>query len=79
MGLIIGVVESRVSQLHASAVLHFRARLSASRPTQNREILTRHRNRSNRIKRDIDESLTPSPSVYCQHVEKKVRTVFAVA
>jgi RNA polymerase sigma factor FliA len=29
IGLIIGVVESRVSQIHASAVLHLRARLSA--------------------------------------------------
>jgi RNA polymerase sigma factor FliA len=49
IGLIIGVVESRISQLHASALLHLRARLSASRPTQNREILTQHRNRSSRI------------------------------
>jgi RNA polymerase sigma factor FliA len=30
IGLIIGVVESRISQLHASALLHLRARLSAS-------------------------------------------------
>jgi RNA polymerase sigma factor FliA len=29
IGLILGVVESRVSQIHASAVLHLRARLSA--------------------------------------------------
>jgi RNA polymerase sigma factor FliA len=29
IGLILGVVESRVSQMHASAVLHLRARLSA--------------------------------------------------
>jgi DNA-directed RNA polymerase sigma subunit (sigma70/sigma32) len=29
IGLIVGVVESRVSQIHASAVLHLRARLSA--------------------------------------------------
>jgi RNA polymerase sigma factor FliA len=29
IGLILGVVESRISQLHASAVLHLRARLSA--------------------------------------------------
>jgi RNA polymerase sigma factor FliA len=28
IGLILGVVESRVSQIHASAVLHLRARLS---------------------------------------------------
>jgi RNA polymerase sigma factor for flagellar operon FliA len=28
IGLIIGVVESRVSQIHASAVLHLRARLA---------------------------------------------------
>ena len=28
IGLIIGVVESRISQLHASAVLHLRARLA---------------------------------------------------
>ena len=30
IGLILGVVESRVSQIHASAVLHLRARLAAS-------------------------------------------------
>ena len=30
IGLIMGVVESRVSQIHASAVLHLRARLAAS-------------------------------------------------
>ena len=29
IGLILGVVESRVSQIHASAVLHLRARLSS--------------------------------------------------
>jgi RNA polymerase sigma factor FliA len=29
IGLILGVVESRVSQVHASAVLHLRARLSS--------------------------------------------------
>jgi RNA polymerase sigma factor FliA len=40
IGLILGVVESRISQLHASAVLHLRARLSASRPTQIHEGLT---------------------------------------
>jgi RNA polymerase sigma factor FliA len=28
IGLILGVVESRVSQIHASAVLHLRARLA---------------------------------------------------
>jgi hypothetical protein len=28
IGLILGVVESRVSQMHASAVLHLRARLA---------------------------------------------------
>jgi RNA polymerase sigma factor FliA len=37
IGLIIGVVESRISQLHASALLHLRARLSASGPAQDRE------------------------------------------
>jgi RNA polymerase sigma factor for flagellar operon FliA len=30
IGLILGVVESRVSQIHASAVLHLRARLAMS-------------------------------------------------
>jgi RNA polymerase sigma factor for flagellar operon FliA len=30
IGLILGVVESRISQLHASAVLHLRARLATS-------------------------------------------------
>jgi RNA polymerase sigma factor FliA len=32
IGLILGVVESRVSQIHASTVLHLRARLSAPPP-----------------------------------------------
>jgi RNA polymerase sigma factor FliA len=31
IGLILGVVESRVSQIHASAVLHLRARLANPR------------------------------------------------
>ena len=31
IGLILGVVESRISQIHASAVLHLRARLSRFR------------------------------------------------
>jgi RNA polymerase sigma factor FliA len=30
IGLILGVVQSRVSRIHASAVLHLRARLSAT-------------------------------------------------
>jgi RNA polymerase sigma factor FliA len=30
IGLILGVAESRVSEMHASAVLHLRVRLSAS-------------------------------------------------
>jgi RNA polymerase sigma factor for flagellar operon FliA len=34
IGLILGVVESRVSQIHASAVLHLRARLSAHSTTE---------------------------------------------
>jgi RNA polymerase sigma factor for flagellar operon FliA len=34
IGLILGVVESRISQIHASAVMHLRARLAdfAARP-----------------------------------------------
>ena len=32
IGLILGVVESRVSQIHASAMLHLRARLTSSTP-----------------------------------------------
>jgi RNA polymerase sigma factor FliA len=40
IGLILGVVPSRVSQIHASAVLNLRARLSASQSTQTRERLT---------------------------------------
>ena len=39
IGLILGVVESRVSQMHASAVLHLRARLSAPAPPE--ELLRR--------------------------------------
>jgi len=35
IGLILGVVESRASQIHASAVLHLRARLS--KPKTNEE------------------------------------------
>jgi RNA polymerase sigma factor FliA len=34
IGIILGVVESRVSQIHASAVLHLRARLANPRPDQ---------------------------------------------
>jgi len=34
IGLILGVVESRVSQIHASAVLHLRARLAAPAPPE---------------------------------------------
>jgi RNA polymerase sigma factor for flagellar operon FliA len=34
IGLVIGVVESRISQIHASAVLHLRARLSAHSTTK---------------------------------------------
>jgi RNA polymerase sigma factor FliA len=34
IGLILGVMESRVSQIHASAVLHIRARLSSPRPAE---------------------------------------------
>jgi RNA polymerase sigma factor FliA len=36
IGLILGVVESRVSQLHASAVLHLRARLANPTPIKER-------------------------------------------
>jgi RNA polymerase sigma factor for flagellar operon FliA len=44
IGLILGIVESRVSQIHASAVLHLRARLSApAQPAQSHE---KTRNRS---------------------------------
>jgi RNA polymerase sigma factor for flagellar operon FliA len=32
IGIILGVVESRVSQIHASAVLHLRARLATPAP-----------------------------------------------
>jgi RNA polymerase sigma factor for flagellar operon FliA len=32
IGLTLGVVESRVSQIHASAVLHLRSLLAASAP-----------------------------------------------
>jgi RNA polymerase sigma factor FliA len=44
IGLILGVVESRVSQIHASAVLHLRARLSA--PAQSAQSHEKTRNRS---------------------------------
>ena len=42
IGLILGVVESRVSQIHASAVLHLRSRL-ADLATQDRELEKHHR------------------------------------
>ncbi len=32
IGLVLGVTESRVCQIHTKAVLHLRARLSAGRP-----------------------------------------------
>jgi RNA polymerase sigma factor for flagellar operon FliA len=34
IGIILGIVESRISQIHASAVLHLRARLSAPATTE---------------------------------------------
>jgi RNA polymerase sigma factor FliA len=34
IGLILGVMESRVSQIHASAVLHIRARLASPTPAE---------------------------------------------
>jgi RNA polymerase sigma factor for flagellar operon FliA len=40
IGLILGVVESRVSQIHASAMLHLRARLTS--PTPPEELLRLH-------------------------------------
>jgi RNA polymerase sigma factor for flagellar operon FliA len=52
IGLILDVVESRVSQIHASAVLHLRARLSASatieEPRQEGTLPERVRKRRNR-------------------------------
>jgi RNA polymerase sigma factor for flagellar operon FliA len=54
IGLILGVTPSRVCQIHASAVLHLRARFSASRPAQNREKTETNRNRPVRGKRDLD-------------------------
>jgi RNA polymerase sigma factor for flagellar operon FliA len=40
IGIILGIVESRISQIHASAVLHLRARLSA--PATTRRSTTTH-------------------------------------
>jgi RNA polymerase sigma factor for flagellar operon FliA len=40
IAIILGVVESRVSQIHASAVLHLRARLAAPAPPE--ELLRQH-------------------------------------
>jgi RNA polymerase sigma factor for flagellar operon FliA len=54
IGLILGITPSRVCQIHASAVLHLRARFSASRPAQNREKTETNRNRPVRGKRDLD-------------------------
>jgi RNA polymerase sigma factor FliA len=48
IGLIIGVVESRVSQIHASAVLHLRARLAAVTTEQPRG----DENHPNRVSRE---------------------------
>jgi RNA polymerase sigma factor FliA len=45
IGLILGVVESRISQLHASAVLHLRARLSAPMTIGQRQEDQNHPNR----------------------------------
>jgi RNA polymerase sigma factor for flagellar operon FliA len=46
IGLILGVVESRVSQIHASAVLHLRARFSAPATT---EVPRQDRNHPKRV------------------------------
>jgi hypothetical protein len=48
IGLILGVHESRVSQTHASAVLHLRARLSSAVTTEQPRGNVNHPNRANR-------------------------------
>jgi RNA polymerase sigma factor for flagellar operon FliA len=48
IALIIGVVESRVSQIHASAVLHLRARLSSAVTTEQPRVDENHANRVSR-------------------------------
>jgi RNA polymerase sigma factor FliA len=56
IGLILGVVESRISQIHASAVLHLRARLTS--PTPPKELPKRHQETKrlrNRVKAKIEE------------------------
>jgi hypothetical protein len=45
IGLILGAVESRISQLHASAVLHLRAWLSAQVTSGQRQEDQNHPNR----------------------------------
>jgi RNA polymerase sigma factor FliA len=55
IGLILGVVESRISQIHTSAMLHLRAELNS--PTRAEELTREHqgtesfRNSKNRLRR----------------------------
>jgi RNA polymerase sigma factor for flagellar operon FliA len=58
IGIILDVVESRVSQIHASAVLHLRARLSAPAPLEE-------------LRRD-DNHTTPVPQRQGKHRTKRI-------
>jgi RNA polymerase sigma factor FliA len=51
IGLILGVVESRVSQIHASAVLHLRARLAT--PTTAQSVAKQHAGRPEQLSGEL--------------------------
>jgi RNA polymerase sigma factor FliA len=73
IGLILGVVESRVSQIHASAVLHLRARLAASTPPEELRQHTRAREAPPQTsKAKNEESKLPIPSTTDKHDLKHV-------
>jgi Sigma-70, region 4 len=76
IGIILGVVESRISQIHASAVLHLRALLSAPAPL---EELRRHQSTKdlrNQVRPKI-RGTTPDPIDY-RHARFETRTTEAV-
>jgi RNA polymerase sigma factor FliA len=63
IGLILGVVESRVSQMHASAVLHLRARLANPRADRKTPTTPMHKAFRNQV-RPKNRSTTPDPIDY---------------
>jgi RNA polymerase sigma factor for flagellar operon FliA len=66
IGLILGVVESRVSQIHASAVLHLRARLSSPVTAEQSRGNDNDPNRANRKSLKRADARKPENSGYAE-------------